>query len=179
MSLIEILFLALALSIDACVASFAYGLCFKDKRLKNSMLLAVFCGGFQGLMPIFGYFLLNAFIEYVEPFSKILVFIIFLLLGLNFIKDGIKNKKEVIDCLNLKSLLIVALATSIDAFAAGASIALHKISVFYPALIIAVITFINSLLGFWSGNLLKNLPTRFLKFFAGFILIFLAIKSYF
>lgn len=177
MSLIEILFLALALSIDACVVAFAYGLCFKEKRIKNSTLLATFCGGFQGLMPVIGYFLLNLFMNIVEPFSKILVFTIFLILGLNFIKDAIKDEKEEVNCLGITCLFIVAIATSIDALAAGASIALSRTPILFPAIVIAVVTFINSMLGFWAGNFLKNFPTRFLKIFAGLILIFLAIKE--
>ncbi len=178
MNLIDILVLAFALSVDACAVSFAYGMCFREKRIKNSLNLAGFCGVFQGLMPIIGYFALTSFVDKLEPFSKWIIFTIFLLLGLNFIKDAIKNEcEETQKCLDLKCLLAVAVATSIDALAAGAGIALTKASIFKPAIIIAIITFVNSMAGFWFGNILKNFPVRILKFFAAGLLILLAIKT--
>ena len=178
MNLIDILVLAFALSVDACAVSFAYGMCFREKRVKNSLNLAGFCGVFQGLMPIIGYFALTSFVDKLEPFSKWIIFTIFLLLGLNFIKDAIKNEcEETQKCLDLKCLFAVAVATSIDALAAGAGIALTKAGIFKPAIIIALITFINSLAGFWFGNILKNFPVRILKFFAAGLLILLAVKS--
>lgn len=178
MNLIDILILAFALSVDACAVSFAYGMCFREKRIKNSLNLAGFCGIFQGLMPIIGYFVLTSFADKLEPFSKWIVFTIFLLLGLNFIKDAIKNEcEETAKCLDLKCLFAVAVATSIDALAAGAGIALTKASIFKPAIIIAVITFANSMAGFWIGNILKNFHVQVLKLLAASLLITLAVKS--
>lgn len=179
MSSIDILVLAVALSIDACVVAFAYGLIFTSERTKNSLLLSSFCGFFQGIMPIIGYFALKSFTKTIEPYSEWIVFTIFLLLGLNFIKDALKNECEEISCLGLKCLFSIAFATSIDALAAGASIALKHDTIWFPAGIIALVTFINSMVGFWSGNCLKKFPTKILKFFAAFLLIFLAFKSLF
>lgn len=177
MSLFEILFLAVALSIDVCVVAFAYGLVFKSQRTKNSLLLSSFCAVFQGLMPIISYFALKSFTSIIEPYSNLIVFTIFLLLGLNFIKDALKDECEEICCLGVKCLFLVAFATSIDALAAGASLALKHVSIWLPAIIIAVVTFINSMLGFFAGNVMKKFPAKFLKFFAAGVLIFLAIKA--
>ena len=177
MSLIEILFLAVALSIDACVVAFAYGLVFKSQRTKNSLLLATFCGFFQGLMPVIGYFSIKSFTANIEQYSNLIVFTIFLLLGINFIKDALKEDCEEICCLGIKCLFSVAFATSIDALAAGASLALEHVSIWMPVLLIAIITFANTMLGFWAGNFMKKFPAKFLKFFAAGVLIFLAIKA--
>lgn len=177
MSLIDILFLALALSIDATAVAFAYGMCFNEKRLKNSLLLATFCGVFQGIMPLIGYHILISEVDNLAPYSKWIVFTIFLLLGLNIIKDAIKQECEEVKCLNLNCLFAIAIATSIDALGAGAGLALEKVSIFKASLIIAIVTFINTMLGFWEGNLLKKFPTNILKFLAGLLLILLGIKA--
>lgn len=177
MNLIDVLFLAIALSIDATAVAFAYGMCFNEKRLKNSLSLAGFCGVFQGIMPIIGYFILTSYTDLLEPFSKWIVFTIFLLLGLNIIKEAIKSECEELKCLDLKCLFAIAIATSIDALAAGAGLALEKVSILKASLLIAVVTFINTLLGFWEGNTLKKFPTKVLKIFAGLLLILLAVKA--
>ena len=132
---------------------------------------------FQGIMPIIGYFILTSYTDLLEPFSKWIVFTIFLLLGLNIIKEAIKSECEELKCLDLKCLFAIAIATSIDALAAGAGLALEKVSILKASLLIAVVTFINTLLGFWEGNTLKKFPTKILKIFAGLLLILLAIKA--
>lgn len=177
MNLIDVLFLAVALSIDATAVAFAYGMCFNEKRLKNSFSLAGFCGVFQGIMPIIGYFILTSYTDLLEPFSKWIVFTIFLLLGLNIIKEAIKSECEEIKCLDLKCLFAIAIATSIDALAAGIGLALERVSIFKASALIALVTFINTMLGFWEGNTLKKFPTKILKIFAGLLLILLAIKA--
>ncbi len=177
MNLIDVLFLAVALSIDATAVAFAYGMCFNEKRLKNSFSLAGFCGVFQGIMPIIGYFILTSYTDLVEPFSKWIVFTIFLLLGLNIIKEAIKSECEELKCLDLKCLFAIAIATSIDALAAGIGLALERVSIFKASALIALVTFINTMLGFWEGNTLKKFPTKILKIFAGLLLILLAVKA--
>ena len=77
MSNIEILVLAFALSIDACIVSFSYGLVFDRERFKNAVLLASFTGFFQGLMPVIGYFLTNLVKNYIQPYAGVIVFLIF------------------------------------------------------------------------------------------------------
>ena len=88
MSEIEIFLLALALSIDACVVSFTYGLTFNQERLKTSLLLATFTGIFQGLMPLIGYFLTGFVKSYITPYASLIVFLIFTYLGIKFIKEA-------------------------------------------------------------------------------------------
>jgi len=181
-SLIAILFLAVALSIDASVVSFSQGLVFSENKRKNSLFLAFFVGLFQTLMPIIGWFIASGIYKYVEAFDHWIAFGIFLLLGLKFIKDAFKceeNEKCARTCISLQCLLLIAVATSIDALAAGATLYFLKISILIPAIIIGVITFINSLIGFWSGYVLKKFPSKYLEIIAGLILIGLGIKALF
>lgn len=179
MTNVDIIILAIALSIDACVVSFSNGLVFTHNKRKNSLLLAFSVGFFQFLMPIIGGLLALSINKYVEPIDHWLVFGIFILLGLKFIKDAFKEEKqERLTCyLCFSYILLVSIATSIDALAAGASLYFSGSSVFIPAVIIGIVTFINSLIGFWSGQMFKKFPTRNLEITGGIILILLAFKT--
>lgn len=181
MSNIDILILAIALSIDACVVSFSNGLVFTQNKRANSLMLAGAVGFFQFLMPIIGFFLAQSVNKYVEPYDHWIVFGIFVALGAKFIKDAFKaEKEEKINCyLCFSYIMLVSIATSIDALGAGVSIAFTGTKILFPAIVIGVVTFVNSLLGFWSGHLFKKFPTRNLEISGGLILILLAFKILF
>lgn len=177
MSYISIFLLALALSIDACIVSFSYGLKFDKKRIKNALLLASFTGFFQGLMPAIGYFLTGFVREYINPYANLIVFLIFSYLGLKFITEAYQPKEKKELCIDIKCLFLIGIATSIDAFSAGITLSLYGNHILKPALLIALITFINAHLGFFAGGKLKNMPTKNLEIFAGCLLLILAIKA--
>jgi putative Mn2+ efflux pump MntP len=179
MTYLEIFLLALALSVDACVVSFSYGLTFNQNRLKTALLLAGFTGFFQGLMPILGYYLTNFIKLYIAPYASLIVFTIFIFLGVKFIKEAIDGDKKSPCCIGLACLFLIGVATSIDAFSAGISLALYGNLVVKPALLIMIVTFINSLLGFMLGGKLKNLSTKGLEITAGIVLIGLGLKALF
>lgn len=181
MNTLDILILAVALSIDACVVSFSNGLVFTQNKRVNSLMLAFAVGFFQFLMPVIGFFAAQTVSKYVEPYDHWIVFLIFVLLGAKFIKDAFKEEKEEkIECfMCFKYILLVAVATSIDALGAGVTIAFTKTQIWFPAIIIGVVTFINSLLGFWGGHLFKKFPTKYLEISGGLILIGLAFKILF
>ncbi len=179
MSYFAIFLLAVALSIDACVVSFSYGLTFIHERLKNALMLASFTGFFQAFMPVIGYFLTGFVKSFIEPYAGFIVFAIFTYLGLKFIKEAFDKEKEKNLCLDLKCLLLLGIATSIDAFSAGITLSLSGNHILKPMLLIGVITFINAAFGFFVGGKLKHLPTRSLEVFAGLILIALGVKALF
>ena len=177
MSYFSIFILALALSIDAFVVSFSYGLKYDKQRLKNAFLLSSFTGVFQGLMPVIGYYLTNIVREYISPYSSLIVFLIFSYLGFKFIIEANTPEKKNEVCINIKCLFLIGIATSIDAFSAGITLSLYGNRILKPALLIGLITFLNSNLGFWTGGRLKHLPTKYLEIFAGLLLIVLGIKA--
>lgn len=179
MSCISIFILALALSIDACVVSFSYGLKLDKKRLKNALLLSSFTGIFQGLMPVIGYFLTNFVRTYIQPYSSLIVFLIFSYLGVKFIVEAYqpKQKKHRDICINIQCLLLIGIATSIDAFSAGITLSLYGNLILKPALLIALVTFINSNIGFYAGGKLTHLPTKLLEVGAGVLLLILGIRA--
>ncbi len=179
MSLASLILLAVALSIDACVVSFAHGLVLEQKRLKNSLLLGIFTGSFQALMPLIGYFITQSVLKYIEPVGKWLVFAIFMYLGLKVIQEAFDDDKEVPVCLSFKCLLFIAFATSLDALAAGVTLSLTSANIYNAAILIGFTTFLFAFAGYWCGCCLKKLSTKMLEVLAGLILVFLSIKSLF
>lgn len=175
MNLIEILILAVVLSIDACVVSFLYGLKQQNNFMKSSLLLACFTGLFQGLMPLISTICTNCVKYYIEPFSKWIIFAIFLYLGFNFIKESFEKARNVKD-LSLKVLFMIAIATSIDAFSVGIPLSLKVSSLWSPIFIISIITFINSIFGFLCGRFFAGLQLKYLEILGGVILIVFALK---
>lgn len=180
MSFFDILFLALALSVDAAVVSFSYGLIIKKKRSEAALKLAFAAGLGQFIMPIAGWLGTSSVSKYIEHYDHWISFLVFLALGLNVISEALNEKEEKLDKkLNYKVLFMIAVATSIDACAAGVTLFFIKTPILSAAAIIGIITFINSLLGFNSCRLLKKVPTKYIEISSGIILILLGIKVLF
>lgn len=178
MNLIDILILSFALSIDCLIVSFSQGLVFTKNRIKNSIRLAMTMGLFQGIMPWLSYMGADMVENYIKPYEKPIVFIIFTTLGIKFIIESfLNNKEEKINCIDFKCLILLGLATSIDALGAGITLNLTDTSILISSTLIGITSFIMSELGFWSGNILNKLPYKGLSILGGIILIFLAIKS--
>lgn len=179
MNFIDLILLGLALGVDCFVVSFSQGLIFKSEKVKNLFKLALTMGLFQGVMPVIGYIGTNSLYKYVVPYSKWIVFGIFLLLGLKFIVESFQPKEKEVQCIGLKCLLGLGLATSIDALVSGASIRLTQTSLPISVMIIGIASFLMSIGGFYSGNFIKNIPSKYLEITGGLILVALAIKSLF
>lgn len=177
MSYFSIIMLAFALSIDAFVVSFTYGLKYDEERLKNSFLLASFTGVFQGLMPVISYYLTNFIRIYIQPYSGMIIFLIFTYLGFKFIIEANQPKEKRNLCIDLKCLFLIGIATSIDAFSAGITLSLYGNLILKPALLFFIITFINACIGFFIGGKLKQMPTKNIEIFAGLILLVLGLKA--
>ena len=177
MNLIDIILLAIALGIDCFVVSFSQGLIFKQNRFKNSLNLALTMGLFQGGMPLIGYIGADYFYKEIIPFSKWIVFSIFLILGLKFVIEAFQTKEEEIQCIGLRCLIGLGIATSIDALASGVTIRLTQTNLIFAMVLIGIAAFIMSMCGFWLGHYIKNIPSKYLEILGGTILIILAMKS--
>ena len=177
MSLIEIFLLAVALGVDCFVVSFSQGLFYKNNRLITAMQLAVVMGVFQGLMPIIGF--VGAYYTkfLIEPYSKLVVFAVFMLLGMQFIFESVKKEeKQKIQCLSFGCLISLGIATSIDALVSGVSLNYTMTSLSKSCFIIGGVSFVMSLIGFYITSLFKNIKINYLQFLGGLILIFLGAK---
>ena len=177
MNSIEILLLAYALSIDAFVVSFSYGILSLANPVKNRILISLFTGGGQLLMPIAGYYFASLILNYIAPYAKFIVFAIFTFLGIKFIKEAFDKKTDKPVCIGIACLFLLGLATSIDAFSAGVSLLLSKNTIWKPALLIGVVTLINSNIGFLIGEKLRVMPVKYIEILAGLILVIMGINA--
>lgn len=177
MNLIDLILLAVALGIDCLIVSFSQGLIFTSNRVKNSFNLALTMGLFQAFMPVIGYIGTNSLAKLLMPYSKWIVFTIFFVLGLKFILEAFQPKEEDVECIGFKCLVSLGFATSIDALVAGATIRLTHTNLILSVALIGLSSFIMSGIGFWGGNFLKNIPSKYLEISGGAILILLALKS--
>ena len=180
MTLYEIFILALAMAVDCTIVAFSYSLILTKNRIANSILFASAFAFFQGLMPIIGWLITGVIYNKLEIFSKWIIFIIFMFLGSKFIQSAIsKGAKIPITCITIKCLLALSVATSIDALGAGISIRFSGTNILISAIIITAVTFIMSIIGFWTANLFKKLPSKPLEIFGAILLFYLAIKALF
>ncbi|MFV0626897.1 MAG: manganese efflux pump MntP family protein [Alphaproteobacteria bacterium] len=178
----EIFLLSLALSIDAFLVSFSCGAVVKKNKNKNAYKMAAANGFAQFAMPVLGWYGTNSISDYVKIFDHWIVFMVFAALGLKFIKDALEDKP--VECevpnkkhITFKVLLIAAFATSIDAFVAGVSLYFMPVSIWLAGIMIGIVTFINSYIGFKMNRLFKKIPTKYIEIFAGVILITLGTKT--
>ncbi len=174
----EIFILAIALSLDALLVSFSYGLIISERKVYHSLLLACFFGFFQFFMPIVGCCLTGLLYSQLEIYSKWIVFVIFSILGLKFLTSAFEKKeKNKIVCISISCVFLLAIATSIDALGAGVSFKLLNVKAFLPSCLIGVITFFLSFVGFWVATIFKKLPTKPIEITGALLLIYLAINA--
>lgn len=178
MSFIEIMILAIALSIDASIASLAQGTILTLNKRKYSFLLALSMAIFQAFMPILGWIIALNFIEFIKEFDHWIAFIVFLILGLKLIKEAYENKDEdrMISCITIPCILSLSFATSIDALVAGATLSFLNVDIIKPSILIGITTFFAALGGFWAGYMLKKVNKFWLEIFGGALLIVLGLK---
>ncbi len=177
MNIWDILLLAVALSADAFVVSFSYGLLLKKQRLFNSLRLSATVGCGQFMMPVIGWYCSVPISTYVAHFDHWLVFLVFGILGLNIIVNAISTEVGKLEKnLTLPVLLTIGVATSIDALASGVSLYFAKVSIFSAAAFIGLTTFILSFIAFHLKRFFKKLPRQKMEIAAGIILILLGTK---
>ena len=178
MGIVEIIMLGVALGVDCFVVSFSQGLIFRNNRRINSIKLAFTMGLFQGLMPVIGYLATLKVYDILLPYSKFIVCFIFLILGITFILEAFRDENgDKIQCIDLKCLLGLGVATSVDALISGTTIKLTDTNLFISCLVIGILSFVMSEGGFWLGNFIKKIQTQILQITGGIILLILAIKS--
>lgn len=179
MDWINIILLALALSVDAFIVSFSYGLIIKKGKGKAALKLALATGGGQFLMPVLGWFGARSIYKHIEMVDHWIAFFVFLALGLKIISDSFRDcecPNKLSKVLTLKILLVISLATSIDAFVSGSMLYFMKIPVWSASIVIGLITFINAILGFNFCRMFKKFPKKYMEIGSGLILIALGCK---
>ena len=177
MSLYEIVLIGIGLGMDAFSVSICKGLAMKEMNWKKAIAVGMYFGTFQALMPIFGFIIGMKFQNIIEGIGNWIAFAILSLIGINMIREANKDEFETInDSINIKTMLVLALATSIDALAVGATFAILKYSIINAAITIGIITFIMSLFGVKIGNLLGEKLKDSAEKLGGAILISIGVK---
>lgn len=176
-----VLALALALAMDAFAVS--VGVSLRPERLlfRQAFRIAIFFGFFQFMMPLFGWQATRSILlEYIEPFDHWVAFGLLLLIGARMIFESFRSKDETEERQKDRTkgfaLLVLSLATSIDAFAVGMSLAALQTSILYPAAVIGIVAFVMSYLGTRIGPLLGQLAGKRAELFGGVILILIGAK---
>ena len=176
----ELFLLAVGLSMDAFAVSVCKGLSVKKAGLKESAICGGWFGGFQGLMPLIGFFLGTLFAGAIEAFDHWVAFGLLAIIGINMLKEAFEKECECCDKnadFSVKTMFVMAVATSIDALAVGISLAMAgDVNIVVAVLLIGVTTFLLSGLGVKIGNIFGNRFEKKAQVAGGVILILLGIK---
>ena len=177
----ELLIISLALAVDAATYAFSYGLVLRQRRWVSCLLLALSVGLFQAFMPLMGYLGGMGMREVVEGWGQWVVFVVFLVLGVRIIYKAGEGQEEQqgVQPLGVFGLLVVGLATSIDAFSVGICLAMGSMlgADLSPAQlgiavgVIGLVTFAAAVVFFHLSRVLHRLPTRWLETAAGVLII--------
>lgn len=177
MGVSEILFLSVGLGMDAFAVAICKGLSMIKMKWKNAIVIALHFGIFQALMPVIGYFLGSKLSNAITKVDNYIAFFLIAAIGINMLVEAFKKEKEEVDdSIDFKTMIILAIATSIDALAVGVTFAFLKISIIEPIISIGIITFILSLLGVKIGNIFGEKYKKHSQIAGGVILILIAIK---
>ena len=176
MNIFEIILIGFALSADAFVSSICKGITLKEENIKEPIIIGLYFGMFQSLMTLLGYILSNNFQDLIIKIDHWIAFILLSILGIKSIKETLSKQKEFNEKLDIKTMIILSVATSIDALAIGITFAFLDINIFYSSIIIGFITFTTSTLGAKIGNKVGIKSQKIPQLLGGIILIMIGIK---
>ena len=172
----ELLVIAIGLSMDAFAVSICKGLSMRKMNWKNAILAGIYFGGFQSLMPLLGYFLGSRFKDYIVSVDHWIAFILLAIIGISMIKESRESDEDINDSFDFKTMLVLAIATSIDALAIGVTFAFLSVNIVPAVSFIGVITFTLSVIGIKIGNVFGSKFKSKAELAGGFILIIMGIK---
>ncbi len=178
MNIWEIILLGGALAMDATAVAMTDGMCDCKVTFRKAILIALCFGFFQGLMPIFGFYSGRLFQEFISAIDQYIAFGILAFLGIRMIYESWKTP-DIISALTPSKILLQGLATSIDALMVGVTLALVQVEIYRAASIIAIVTFLLSLLGVYIGRKCGSLVQNKAQILGGLILIGIGIRLLF
>ena len=179
MGFLELFILAVGLSMDAFAVSVCKGLAMKKASRRAQLCCGAWFGGFQALMPLIGYFLGTLFLDAISAIDHWIAFGLLVLIGVNMLREAMgSEEEEAADAdLSVKTMFLLAVATSIDALAVGISLAMAGVgSIWLAVLLIGVTTFVLSVIGVRVGNVFGSRYEKRAETVGGVILILLGVK---
>lgn len=183
MGLIDIILIGIGLSMDAFAVSICKGLKMKQVDFRQCLIIALFFGGFQAIMPLAGYALSVHFVEYINSYSHWVAFVLLVIIGANMIRESVGSEEAEECCsqiIGFKELVALAIATSIDALAVGVTFGTMgdklRLSIGLAVVIIGIITFMISIIGVFIGNIFGSKYKTKAEIIGGVILILIGFK---
>ena len=176
MGFIELFLIAVGLSMDAFAVSVCKGLSVKKVGVKHAALAGLYFGGFQFLMPVIGYMLGFRFESVIETVDHWVAFVLLAFIGVNMIKESFGKAEELNDDFGVKTMLLMATATSIDALAVGITFAFLEVQILPAAGLIGVTTFLLSFAGIYIGNVFGARYKSKAELAGGIILVLIGVK---
>lgn len=177
MGIIEILLTGLGLAMDAFAVALCKGLSMKKFDKKKGIIIGLYFGIFQGMMPLIGYLLGTTFQNLITSVDHWIAFVLLGFIGGNMLKEAFSKDEETCnDKVDFKTMLPLAIATSIDALAVGITFAFLKVNIVIAVLSIGIITFIMSFIGSKVGNKFGTKYEKKAQLFGGIILILIGLK---
>ena len=148
----ELVLIGISLSMDAFAVALCQGLSMPRVKWGRALLVAGFFGGFQALMPLIGYFLGSSLKSLIESYDHWIAFVLLALIGANMIREAFSEEETQNDSFSFRTMFMMAIATSIDALAAGIAFAVLSTSITRPVIIIGLVTAALSMLGVMIGS---------------------------
>ncbi len=178
MDLITIIIIAFGLAMDAFAVSIASGLAIKKLKVAHALQIAIFFGAFQAIMPALGWLAGMGLRDMIRDFDHWIAFGLLGLIGAKMIYESFKlqSHKKQINPLSLAVLLLLAIATSIDALAVGVTFAFLNVAIVWPIIIIGLITLATSFVGVYLGHKFGHLFESKIELIAGLVLIAIGLK---
>lgn len=177
MNFIEIFLIGISLAVDAFAVSICKGLSMKKYEVKKGLIIGVYFGIFQGIMPIIGYLLGTTFENLITSIDHWIAFVLLLTIGANMIREALSKYEETNnDKVDIRTMIPLAVATSIDALAIGITFAFLKVNILTATIIITITTFILSIIGTKIGNKFGIKYKNKAELIGGLILIIMGIK---
>lgn len=177
MGILELILIAIGLGMDAFAVSICKGISMSKMNWKKAIIIGLYFGIFQALMPVIGFTLGKAFENLVTSIDHWIAFGLLLIIGIKMIIDAFKEDNvSVNDSVNWKVMIILAIATSIDALAVGITFAFLQVNLLLAVSIIGIITFILCVIGTKIGNNFGNKFENKAEILGGIVLIFIGVK---
>ena len=177
MGLLELFILAVGLSMDAFAVSVCKGLSVKKMEPKHALICGAYFGGFQALMPTIGYLLGSQFESMITQIDHWIAFVLLGIIGINMIKESREDEDEELNAsFDVKTMLALAVATSIDALAVGITFSFLEVNIVEAITIIGLVTAVISAIGVFVGNIFGNKYKTKAELAGGLILVLLGLK---
>lgn len=181
MGFVELFLIAIGLSMDAFAVSICKGLCMKRLNMRQAVIIGLFFGVFQAVMPLLGWFLGKQFESFITPIDHWIAFFLLAFIGAKMLFDAFHDDGEELSCpvdqtINYRELVMLAIATSIDALAVGITFAFLQVSIIPAVTLIGVTTFVLSVLGVVIGHTVGSRYEKVASIVGGVVLILIGLK---